>query len=207
MAVMAPLGASETGAPDFRRIADSMPHLVWMAGPDGRVDYFNRQCAQYAGFDVEPMGKWEGVALIHPDDVEPTWLAWRYSTRTMSAYDVECRVRRFDGEYRWHALRARPIRAPGGSVSGWIGTATDINDAKVAAFDLRLAQRHVAETSTLIEMLQSEAPVGLAAVDRELRLVRVDDTFAQVVGSTVTDLLGCTLGSVIALTWPQIEPL
>ena len=55
-------------------------------------------------------------------------------------------------------------------------------------------------------MLQFDASVGLAAVDRELRLVRVNETFAGVLGSTVADLLGCPLGSVIAAVWPQVQP-
>src|SRR6202011_4749035 len=59
-----------TDAEELRLIAESIPHLVWTAGPDGLIDYFNCQCAAYAGRGVEPTRDWPGEALIHPDDLD-----------------------------------------------------------------------------------------------------------------------------------------
>ena len=94
LSVMAPSGTSVMGAADFRLITDSLPHLVWMAGPDGLIDYFNRQCAIYAGCGLEPNGGWNGAALIHPDDVDRVLLAWRVSTQLTTPYNQDCRIRR-----------------------------------------------------------------------------------------------------------------
>jgi two-component system NtrC family sensor kinase len=202
LSVMAPSGSSVMRAADFRLITDSLPHLVWMAGPDGLIDYFNRQCAIYAGCGLEPNGGWNGAALIHPDDVDRVLLAWRVSTQLTSPYNQDCRIRRHDGEYRWHALRGVPIRGLDDSVIGWIGTATDADHAKRSEDNLRLAERRSAETSTLLEMLQAKAPVGFAVVDRDVRLLRVNETMAVMCHSTAAELVGQTVASFLPALTP-----
>jgi hypothetical protein len=79
------------------------------------------------------------------------------------------RIRRFDGEYRRHAIRGLPIRDERGVVIKWIGTATDIEDATQLEADLLIAQRETAETLTLLETLLSKAPVGFGFVDRDFK--------------------------------------
>nr|MDP9464987.1 PAS domain S-box protein [Actinomycetota bacterium] len=189
---------------DFRFIAESIPHVVWMASPDGSTEYFNRQGRMYSGFPVARNG-WNWEPLIHPDDLDRVGLAWAFAVRTQTPYRLDYRIRRVDGEYRWHAFRAVPIRDQSEVVVKWIGTATDIDDAKRLENDLRLADRKSAETLTLLETLQSKAPVGFGFVDRDFRIVRTNETLAAMNGSTVAEQLGQLVPAVIPELWPQLE--
>jgi diguanylate cyclase (GGDEF)-like protein len=122
-------------------------------------------------------------------------------------YELECRLRRFDGEYRWHTLRVRPLPDQAAAVTGWIGTATDIDDAKQLEAELRRSQRATAETLALLETLQSEAPVGFGFVDRDLCVVRANDTLAAIRGSRSDVQVGQPLATLVPDLWSQLEPL
>jgi len=140
-----------------------------MAAPDGTTQYFNRQGMVYAGFptaDAEPVADWK--SLIHPDDVERVRAAWHHATHTNTPYHVDYRVRRHDGQYRWHAIRGLPTRDASGVVIRWIGTATDIDDAKRMEADLHIAEHETAEALTMLETLLARAPVGFAIIDRSI---------------------------------------
>ena len=201
--------ATGNGSPvtDVRLIAEAIPHIVWMATPDGSVDYFNGQGATYTGYPAEAIFGRAWVSLVHPDDADRARLAWEHATRTQTSYRLDYRFRRFDGEYRWHAFRALPICDDLGVVVKWIGTATDIDDAKQLEGSLRLAERTTAETLTLLETLQSTAPVGFGFVDRDFRLVRLNEKLAAVSGSTVAEQLGQPVAGVVPQLWPQLESL
>jgi diguanylate cyclase (GGDEF)-like protein/PAS domain S-box-containing protein len=191
---------------DFRLMAESIPHIVWMAGADGSTRYLNRQGMAFTGCRADTPEGWSWSSLTHPDDVDRVREAWEHSTWTKTPFAIDCRVRRFDGQYRWHAFRSRHVSAPRGAVIRWIGTATDIEDAKRSDADLRLAERATAETLTVLETVLSKAPVGFAFVDRDYRVVRMNETLAAVAGSTVAELLGRTVATVVPKLWAQIEP-
>src|SRR5512133_427607 len=108
---------------DLRLIAESIPHIVWMAAADGSSTYLNRQGTTFTGRtlgDADDDPDW--VAMLHPDDVDSARQAWEHASRTQTPYRVDYRIRRFDGEYRWHAFRGLPIRDDHGTVVKWIGT-------------------------------------------------------------------------------------
>ncbi len=83
---------------------------------------------------------WRWLEVLHPDDREATRLTWVESVAGRGAYDVEYRVRRSDGEYRWFKTRGVPIRDSEGGMFKWFGTCTDITDGKLAEEELRLAK-------------------------------------------------------------------
>ena len=83
---------------------------------------------------------WRWLEVLHPDDREPTRQFWTDSVAGRGPYDVEYRVRRSDGEYRWFKTRGVPIRDSEGGIFKWFGTCTDITDAKLAEEELRLAK-------------------------------------------------------------------
>ncbi|CAN7601165.1 putative bifunctional diguanylate cyclase/phosphodiesterase [Massilia sp. LjRoot122] len=116
----------------LRHLADSMPHVVWSATPDGMIDYANRAIIDYAGLpDVTNIGE-EWIGLLHPDDVERTLSVWAESVQTGAVFSAEYRLRRADGSYRWHLAKGMPIRDGQGKISKWYGTTTDIHDMKLA---------------------------------------------------------------------------
>ena len=192
---------------DFRLIAETIPHIVWMAAPDGRTEYVNRQGTTYAGIapDASHVADWP--SLIHPDDVDDARAAWRHATRTHAPYRVDYRVRRFDGQYRWYAFRGLPSRDARGVVVRWVGTATDIDDDKRLKAELRSAERETAEALVMLETLVARAPIGFAIVDRDYRLVRLNQTLATIDGTTVAEMLGKTVPDAAPHLWPQVEPI
>lgn len=114
----------------FRAIADSMPQMVWATQPDGFHDYYNARWYEFTGV---PEGSTDGEAwngMFHPEDQERAWAQWSQSLETGEPYEIEYRLRRHDGVYRWTLGRARPIRDDTGEITRWFGTCTDIDDLK-----------------------------------------------------------------------------
>ncbi len=130
----------------WRSLTEALPQLVWSAMPDGACDYFSRQWTEHTGVPEEDLLGWRWLSTLHPDDRERTRKVWLDSVAGRGPYDVEYRVRRLDGVYRWFKTRGVPIRDSEGSIFKWFGTCTDITDAKLAAEELRLA-KEVAESA------------------------------------------------------------
>lgn len=126
-AIMVVLAESEA---KFRAIADSMPQMVWSTRPDGFHDYYNARWYEFTGVRE---GSTDGEGwneMFHPDDQARAWRAWRHSLETGAPYEIEYRLRRNDGVYRWTLGRATPIRNAAGEITRWFGTCTDIEDLK-----------------------------------------------------------------------------
>jgi PAS domain S-box-containing protein len=114
-------------------LMDLMPQMVWSTQPDGFHDYYNARWYEFTGV---PLGSTDGEGwngMFHPEDQESAWERWRRSLATGAPYEIEYRLRRHDGTYRWTLGRAMPVRGDDGNISRWIGTCTDIDDSKRAA--------------------------------------------------------------------------
>ena len=108
-----------------------MPQIVFAGGPDGHLDYYNRQWYDYTGLPPGSTGNeaWDG--LLHPDDFERTLEVYSAALRSGALYEHEFRLRRAsDGAYRWFLGRALPIKDASGNVLRWFGTDTDIHERK-----------------------------------------------------------------------------
>ncbi|MCA9846783.1 MAG: PAS domain S-box protein [Dehalococcoidia bacterium] len=110
----------------FRRLADSMPQVVWTADDTGTVQYYNSRSAAYDGIVGHSDGTWEWEPVVHPDDLAKTLAAWDRAVETQTAYECEHRIRMADGTYRWHLSRAERGETQG--IAHWYGTATDIHE-------------------------------------------------------------------------------
>ncbi len=127
---------------DFRQLADSIPHAVWVMTPDGRIEYLNRRFLEYTGLSDDEAydpGMWQRV--VHPDDVAQGEKAIAEFLRTGGAYSLEYRLRRADGMYRWKISRGVAVRDQEGRLTRFFGTITDIHDQKVAEDALRQTQK------------------------------------------------------------------
>jgi PAS domain S-box-containing protein len=127
----------------FRLLADTMPQMVWSTLPDGFHDYYNQRWYEFTGM---PDGSTDGEAwngMFHPDDQELAWSRWRHSLATGEPYEVEYRLRHRSGEYRWTIGRALPLRDTSGRIVRWIGTCTDIDDAKRQAEQTEILSREL----------------------------------------------------------------
>ena len=136
-------GALEASEAKYRVLTDAMPQMVWSTLPDGYHDYYN---AQWYAFTGVPVGSTDGEGwngMFHPDDQEAAWERWRHSLATGQRYEIEYRLRHNSGEYRWVLGRALPVRNPEGAIIRWIGTCTDIDEAKRAAERNELLSREL----------------------------------------------------------------
>jgi PAS domain S-box-containing protein len=127
----------------FDTLADAFPHMVWSTLPDGYHDYFNARWYEFTGV---PSGSTDGEAwngMFHPDDQERAWEVWRHCLETGEPYETEYRLRHRTGEYRWTLGRAMPVRDEDGKIVRWIGTCTDIHDAKQHAAQNEILSREL----------------------------------------------------------------
>ncbi len=110
----------------FRGLLEALPQFIWTADAQGRTTSYNQGWYDYTGqARGEALGDgW--LSVLHPDDAEPTDAAWRRSWADQLPYEVEYRLRRHDGQYRWFVSRGTPIRDGRGEVIEWVGTCTDI---------------------------------------------------------------------------------
>lgn len=186
-------------------ILEGIPHIVWTASPDGAVAYFNDRGREYTGSSRESASGWGWESLLHPDDAARARHGWAAAVRAESEFALDARIRRFDGEYRWHACRARPVRCPDGGIELWIGTATDIDAERQLEHSLRRSEREALETISLLQSIEAAAPVGFKLVDRDLRVVRINETLARISGMSAEEGLGRTVQEMVPELWPQIE--
>jgi PAS domain S-box-containing protein len=115
----------------FRQLADSMPQLVWTAGADGVIDYFNRPFYEYTGMTVGTVSREFWDEVIHPDDFDAMTGTWQQSVLSGEPFEAEFRMRRkSDGTYRWFVARALPVREAASGDVRWFGTSTDVDDRR-----------------------------------------------------------------------------
>src|SRR5207302_1610870 len=128
------------------KILDTIPALLWSTRPDGSAEFFNRHWLDYAGLSAEQAQDWAWTAAVHPDDLNRLVDCWRSILLSGQPGEIEARLRRFDGQYRWSLFRAAPLRDESGKIVKWYGTNTDVEDRKQAEERLRRSEAFVLET-------------------------------------------------------------
>ena len=181
---------------EFRTLAEAVPHHVWTAGADGLLNWFNPRVYEYAGsgpgeLDGEKWGK-----IVHPDDVPNALAAWRKAIAGGDAYEVEFRLRRADGAFRWFLARAVPARDERGAIVRWIGTNTDVHDQKLIAGELAelnatLAQR-VEEKTRERDRIWNVSQDLLVVADRDGVWRTVNPAWTRTLGWSEAELLNRT---------------
>ncbi len=116
----------------FRTFAQAMPNHVWTAPPDGLLDWFNERVAEYSGREPQELLGARWIEIVHPDDRDAAATLWQEALASGERYETEFRIRNAALEYRWHLVRALPIRSETGEIIRWIGTNTDIHEQKLA---------------------------------------------------------------------------
>lgn len=123
----------DAGGDPFLALIDTIPQIAWMAAPDGRITFFNARWTEYVGGTADEAARSTWYAALHPDDRGPVRQAYAAALAGGRAFELQFRVRRRDGSYRWHLARGVPSCRADGQVTFWSGTATDIEDARRAA--------------------------------------------------------------------------
>jgi PAS domain S-box-containing protein len=127
-----------------RFILEAVPVMVWTATSAGERDYFNPRWLQFTGRALaeELHGGWR--VGIHPDDQARVRSIWEQAVATSQPYQVEYRLRRFDGDYRWVLMRATPSTSTTGDTF-WVGGGTDIHNQKQLVAELQETNERQAE--------------------------------------------------------------
>jgi PAS domain S-box-containing protein len=115
---------------EFRVLANAAPVMVWMAGPDTGCTFFNQPWLDFTGrpLAAELGAGW--AAGVHPDDLVRCLEIYRSAFEARQAFEMECRLRRRDGAYRWILDRGVPRYQPDGRFAGYIGTCIDITERR-----------------------------------------------------------------------------
>jgi PAS domain S-box-containing protein len=124
----------------FRAILNAMPTHVWSARTDGSTEFQNQQWLDFAGLTVEEAAGWGWRDALHLDDADRFDRRWSEIRASGAAGEVEARLRRHDGAYRWFLIRAVPIPNEEGEIVKWYGTNTDIEDLKRTSEALRSSE-------------------------------------------------------------------
>ena len=111
---------------------DAIPTLAWSARPDGSAEFLNRRWLDYTGLSAEEASDWGWTAAVHTEDRDRLMDFWRDLLASGEAGEIEARLRRYDGDYRWFLFRVEPVRDNHGNIFKWYGANTDIEDRKRA---------------------------------------------------------------------------
>ena len=117
---------------ELREVIETIPCMAWSASADGAAQFFNRRWLDYAGLAADQVQNWGWTSAVHPDDLNALVDYWRTAIASSQSGEIEARLRRFDGVYRWFLFRATPSFDDKGKVAKWYGTNTDIDDRNKA---------------------------------------------------------------------------
>src|SRR5580698_7998117 len=122
----------------LRQVIDTIPTLAWCNLADGPNEFLNKRWHDYTGLSHEESHGWGWQVAFHPEDLPPLMEKWRALLASGEPGEIEARLRRHDGVYRWFLIRVEPFRDESGRLVRWYGTSIEIDDRKRTEESLRL---------------------------------------------------------------------
>ncbi len=168
---------------EFKILTDSMPQFVWMCSPDGANIYCNQRWTDYTGLTSAQSTGDAWVKAFHPDDRRRVQEAWEKARVLGAPYNLECRIQRPDGQYRWFIVTGLPLLNANGATTKWLGTCTDIHSQKEAEETLR---RQQIELRVLFDLM----PAFIWFKDTQNKILRVNRVAADAAGKSVDEIEG-----------------
>jgi len=146
----------------LRQVIDTIPTLAWCNLPDGPNEFLNKRWHEYTGLSHEESHGWGWQVAFHPEDVPPLMEKWRELLVSGEPGEMEARLRRFDGVFRWFLIRVEPLRDGAGKIVRWYGTSTDIETLKQTQEKLREDERELRRITDLIpQAIVVQDPSGI----------------------------------------------
>ncbi|HEY9604248.1 MAG TPA: PAS domain S-box protein [Allocoleopsis sp.] len=177
----------------YRELAEAMPQMVWTADATGVVNYWNQRWYEYTGLsEAESMGL-TGASTVHPDERDRMLTGWSKAIANEESFEIEYRIRRWDGEYHWFICRAIPTRDSQNQITGWIGTITNIDEIKRSEALVQQSEQQLQQQLAEIEAIYQSAPIGLNVLDTDFRFVRINQRLADINGLPIEAHLGRTV--------------
>ena len=131
----------------MQRTMDTVPSMLWSMAPDGCVTFINRKVRDYTGMSLDQIQERGQLEMIHPEEREIAAKKCQEALTNGSHCEAEHRIRRADGLYRWHLVRAEPMRNENGHIVQWLAVFIDIDDQKRAEERFRELRTNVSDTS------------------------------------------------------------
>ena len=154
----------------LRQIIETVPGLIWSSEPDGEPTHVSQRMLDYSGMRFEDFKQIGWEAFVHPVDFPETAKAFYHAIQAGTSYEGVMRLRRADGEFRWHHARCEPLRDRQGRIIQWYGLSVDIDERKNAEDLLRRSEARLAEAQRL-------AHIGVAAYNETAILYGSEETY------------------------------
>jgi formate hydrogenlyase transcriptional activator len=165
----------------LRQVIDTIPTLVWCDLADGPNEFLNKRWHEYTGRSPEESHGWGWQAAFHPADLPPLMEKWRELLVSGEPGEIEARLRRHDGVYRWFLIRVEPFRDEAGKLVRWYGTSTDIENLKQAERKLREEERELRRITDAI-------PEAIVVLDSSGNPLYANQAMLDYTGLTSEDL-------------------
>jgi len=198
----APLSATE-----YRALVDNSPVMIWRSGVDARCDYFNETWLAFTGRTLAEELDDGWASGVHPDDLQSCVGRYLEHFHKREAFEMEYRLRRYDGVYRWLVDRGAPMYAEDGRFVGFIGSCVDVHERRAAQeTEKELHQQtlglfnELKEREAKIRRLVDANIVGVVFSNLESEIFEANDAFLRVLGFTRADVDAGTL------RWREITP-
>ncbi len=157
----------------FRQLAELSPAFIWSADTAGKITYIGRRWHDFVGVPPDHHFTFDGE-FIHAADRQALIGAWEQSLASEEPLRAQGRVRRYDGEYVWHAIRAEPTRDAAGAVTGWLGVITDIHASMLDAQERQKDHDRLWRISQEVMLVRDQAGIILSVNPSAKRLLGWD---------------------------------
>jgi PAS domain S-box-containing protein len=177
----------EDSEAQFRAFAEAVPNQVWASRPDGELYWFNNQVYAYTGLSEGELNGPDGWGkIVHPDDLPGAAAIWSKALETGEVYRTEFRIRRADGAWRWFVVGAEPVCDTAGTLTGWVGANSDIDDIRKQGEELERVNDVLSELLTgsqaELNRLWELSPDLLTVVNYAGQLERINQSWTRVLG-------------------------
>src|ERR1700682_5650861 len=166
----------------LQTVIDPVPSFWWPSLPDGSKEYLNKRWYEYTGLSVEEGRGWGWEVVVHPDDLDRLIREWLALVEACKPGELETRIRRYDGEYRWFLIRIVPQLDAEGNVVRWFGSNTDIEDRK-------RAEKKLLEEERELRRITDAIPQTIVVLDAKGHPLYANQAMLDYTGLTVEDVV------------------
>src|SRR6202790_506491 len=165
----------------LQTVIDTVSSFLWTSLPDGSKEYLNKRWYEYTGLSLEQGKDWGWKVVVHPDDLDRLVLEWLALLEARKPGELETRIRRYDGEYRWFLIRVVPQFDAEGNVVKWFGSNTDIEDR------IR-AEKKLLEDERELRRITDAIPQTIVVQDPTGHLLYANQAVLDYTGLTMQDV-------------------
>ena len=166
----------------LQTVIDTVPSFLWTSLPDGSKEYLNKRWYEYTGLPLEQGKGWGWKVVVHPDDLDRLVREWQALLDAPKPGELETRIRRYDGEYRWFLIRVVPQFDAEGNVVRWFGSNTDIEDRK-------RTEKKLLEEERELRRITDAIPQTIVVLDSKGHPLYANQAMLDHTGLTMQDVL------------------